>query len=113
MLRRPEDVGRHAILDDRTVLHYVDALRHLANDAEIVSDEQHRHPHLAAELLQQLQNLRLDGDVESGRRLVCDEQVGLIGERHCDHYALPLAARELVRIRRQSLLRIADPDLVQ
>ena len=40
----------------------------------------------------------LDGDVERGRRLVGDQDVGLVGERHRDHHPLALAARELVRI---------------
>ena len=51
----------------------------------------------------QLEDLRLHGDVERGGRLVGDQQVGLIGERHRDHHALALAAGELVRIARQRL----------
>ena len=51
------------------------------------------------ELPQELQDLRLDGDVERRRRLVRDQEVGLVGERHRDHHPLALAARELVRIR--------------
>ena len=54
--------------------------------------------------LQQLQDLRLDGDVERGGRLVGDQQVGLVGERHGDHHALPLAAGKLVRIGAEPLL---------
>ena len=46
---------------------------------------------------QQVQDLRLDGDVERGGRLVGDQQLGVVGERHGDHHPLPLAAGELVR----------------
>jgi hypothetical protein len=70
-----------------------------------VGDEQHRH----AERLcnpEQLQDLRLHGDVERRGRLVGDQQVGLVGERHGDHHALALAAGELVRIG----IRAAFPD---
>ena len=42
--------------------------------------------------------LRLHGDVEGRRRLVGDQHVRIVGERHGDHHALALAAGELVRI---------------
>ena len=57
-----------------------------------------------------LQDLRLHGHVEGGRRLVGDEEVGLVRERHGDHDALALAARELVRIGAEPALRVADAD---
>ena len=37
------------------------------------------------------------GDVERGRRLVGDQQLGLAGDRHRDHHPLLLAARQLRR----------------
>jgi hypothetical protein len=55
-----------------------------------VGDEQHGHADLALQRLQELEDLRLDGDVERGRRLVGDQQVRLVGERHGDHDALAL-----------------------
>ena len=54
------------------------------------------------------QDLALDDDVERGRRLVHDHDLGLGRERHRDHHALAHAARELVRIAPQPLAR--DPD---
>ena len=59
--------------------------------------EQHRDAALLGEPLQQLEDLRLDGDVERGGRLVGDDEVGLRHQRHGDHQALALAAGELVR----------------
>ena len=47
---------------------------------------------------EELQDLRLHRHVERRGRLVGDEEVGLVGERHGDHHALALAARELVRV---------------
>ena len=49
-------------------------------------------------LQEQVDDLRLDRDVERGDRLVADEHVGLHGERAGDGDALALAAGELVRI---------------
>ncbi len=55
-----------------------------------------------------VENLRLHGDVERRRRLVGDEEIGTIGERHGDHHALALAARELMRIGAEPVRRICD-----
>ncbi len=65
------------------------------------------------QLLDELENLRLDGDVERGRRLVGDEQLGLAGQRHRDHHALAHAARELVRVAVDARARIGDADRLQ
>ena len=113
MLRPLEHLGRRALLDDLALAHDVDAVGHLAHDAEVVGDQQHGHAELALQLLQQLEDLRLDGDVERGGRLVGDQQVGLVGERHGDHDALALAARELMRIGAEPLLGIVEADLAQ
>ena len=55
-------------------------------------------PRPRLQLGDQLQDLRLGGDVERGGRLVGDQQHGIEHQRHGDHDALALAARELVRI---------------
>src|SRR5690606_5088524 len=47
---------------------------------------------------QQVQRLRLNGDVERADRLVADDQLRLQRQRARDADALSLAARELVRI---------------
>ncbi len=59
---------------------------------------------------EQLEDLALDRHVERGGRLVGDQQLGLAGERHRDHHALLLAARQLVRMGRQAALRIGQAD---
>ena len=110
VLRRGEDLLRGALLDDLALRHHADPVRHLAHDAEIVGDQQHRHVELGFELEQQLEDLRLDGDVERRGRLVGDEQVGLVGERHGDHHPLPLPAGELMRVGGEPPFRILDAD---
>ena len=55
-------------------------------------------PSSCLEALEQLQDLRLGGDVERGRRLVGDQQLRLVGERHRDHRPLAHPAGELVRV---------------
>ena len=75
-----------------------DAVADLVGGAEIVGGEQHRDAALARQLLQQLQDLRLDGDVERRGRLVGDDQLGLRQQRHGDHQPLALATGDLMRI---------------
>ena len=87
--------------------------RGLRHHAEVVRDQDHADVELLLHPVDQLEDLRLNGHVERGRRLVGDEQIGLVGERHGDHDALALAARELVRIGAQALRRLADADLCQ
>ena len=57
--------------------------------------------------------MRLDRHIERGGRLVGDQHIGLVGDRHRDHDALPLPARELVRIRAQPVLGIGQTDQPQ
>ena len=45
---------------------------HLAHDAQVMGDQQHGHAELALQVFQELQDLRLDGDVEGRRGLVGD-----------------------------------------
>ena len=83
---------------------------HVGDDAEIVGDQQHRHVELGLQVAQQLQDLRLDGDVERRRRLVGDQQRRPADQRHGDHGALAHAARQLERIHVVGALRIGEAD---
>ena len=111
MLRLGEDLGGPARFDDSAALHHRDIVGELAHDAEIVGDEQHRHAELACRSFNSVEDLRLHGDVERGRRLVGDEEIGAVGERHGDHHALALAAGELMRIGAEPRRGIGDADL--
>ena len=107
VLRLREDARDRPLLDHLAGAHDVDAVGEAADDAEVVGDEDHRHAEPRLQALQKLQDLRLDGHVERGRRLVGDQDVGIVGERHGDHHALPLAAGKLVRIGVDAPLRAA------
>ena len=98
MLGRGEHALDRALLDDLAGIHNADPVGEFAHDAEIVGNEQHRHAEPLLRVLEQFQNLRLHRDVERGGRLVGDQQVRLVRQRHGNHHALTLAARELMRI---------------
>ena len=113
VLRGGEDCLGRALFDDLAIGHDADAVGHLAHDAEIVGDEQHRHAQPRLQRLEQRQDLRLHCDVERGGRLVGDQQVRLVGERHGDHHALALAARELVRVGVEPAFGIGNADILE
>ncbi len=98
---------------DLAVIHDHDLVGHVGDHAEIMGDHQHRHAELGLEIRHQLQDLRLDGDVERGGRLVGDQQRRPADQRHGDHRALAQAARKLERIGLQRALRIGKAGQAQ
>jgi hypothetical protein len=79
-------------------IHHRDAVADVPDDGQVVGDEQVREPELALELLEQVDDLRLDRHVECADRLVGDDEVRPERERAGDADALALAAREFVRV---------------
>ena len=53
---------------------------------------------LRLQILQQVQDLSLDGHVQRGHRLVADDELGLQGQRPGDAHPLAAAAVQLVGI---------------
>ena len=78
-------------------VHDHDPVGDVADDVQVVRDEDVGQPEVALEVLEQVEDLRLHGDVERRDRLVADDQLRVDRERAGDADALPLAARELVR----------------
>jgi hypothetical protein len=61
----------------------------------------------------ELEDLRLRGDVERGGGLVGDQQHRLEHQRHRDHDALALAARQLVRVAGDHALGVGQQHLAR
>ena len=101
---RLRDVG-----DDLPVAHGDDA-RGEAGDVRLVRHEDHRHPALAVQALEERDDLEARRGVEVAGRLVGEEQRRAPDERARDRDALLLAARELAR---QVALAVAEPDLAE
>ena len=70
-----------------------------------MGDEQDGGAELGVQLLQEMKNLALDGDVEGGRRFVGDDQRRLVAEADGQHDALAHAAGELMGIALERALR--------
>src|SRR6266581_3164648 len=93
-----ENVRGRPGLDDLAGVHDDQTLAHPGDDAEVVRDQDRRRAEIAVHVAQQVEDLRLDGHVERGRRLVGDQDVRRGGEAHRDHRPLAHPARKLVRI---------------
>ena len=63
-----------------------------------MGDEHVGQPPLLLQILQQVQNLGLDGHVQGGHRLVTDDEPGMQGQGLGDGNALALASGELVGV---------------
>ncbi len=61
----------------------------LRDYGEIVRNEQHGQPELRTQIGEQLQDLRLNGDIQGGGGLVGDQQLRPVHDGHGDHHALP------------------------
>ena len=108
MLGPREHLGRRARLDDLPGVHDRDAVAGLGQHRQVVRDQDQGQAELAAQLLEQLEDLRLHHHVERRGRLVGDHELGLAGQRERDHDALAHAARELVRVLARALRADAD-----
>ena len=98
MLRVGEDVGHAALFDNLAMSHHAHAVSVMADDVEVVRDQQHRQAARFFLFGEQLQDLRLDCHIERRGWLISDQQGRIIGQRHGDHHALTLAAGELMWI---------------
>jgi AcrR family transcriptional regulator len=80
----------------------------MVDDAEVVRDEEQRHPPVALELGEQVEDLGLDRDVERADRFVAHQQLGDAGQGAGDRHALALAAGQLTRPPAEQAVREAD-----
>ena len=99
------EIHDRRLFDDSTRIHDRDPVCQPGNDAQIMGDPDDRHPELLLQPLDQAKDLSLNRDVERRRRLVGNQERRVAGKRHRDHYPLPHAARELMRIIVEPLCR--------
>ena len=93
-----EDAFRFTGLNDFPLIHHDDAVREVADHAEVVGDENHGQVEVLAKAFEEIEDLGLDGDIERGDRLIGDDELGLRGEGAGDGDTLALAAGEFVGV---------------
>ena len=79
-----------------TVAHHDNLVRHFRDHGHIMRDEDHRHAQFGLQLADGVEDLRLNGHVQRGRRLIRDQKLRPARQRHRDHHALQHPARQLV-----------------
>ncbi len=72
-----EELPGRRVLDDAPEIHDDDAVGDMLHHAQIVTDEEIGQVEIAPQLHEQIQDLRLDRDVERCDRLVADEKARL------------------------------------
>src|SRR6266496_1346092 len=95
-------------LDDLAQVHDRDPVGDVAHHAEIVGDEDVGEVQFLLQVVQQVDDLRPDGDIQGGDRLVGDDQPWVQGQCAGDADPLALAAGELVRVPVEVLRGEAD-----
>ena len=93
-----EQLIRGSQLHHLAEVHNADTVGEVLNDAQVMGDEQNRQTQLLTQVVQQVDDLRLNGNIQSGDGLVGDQQLGVHDDRTGDADTLTLATGELVGI---------------
>ena len=110
MRRMVKNSIRGAALAHTPAVHNNDLVTHGRNDAQVMCNHDDRHTHLLLQVLHQLQDLRLNGNVQRGRRLIRNQDIRLTAERHGNHDTLAHASRKLIGILLHTALRLIYTD---
>ena len=87
-----------ALFDQFSEVHDGDVIAHVADDGEVMSDEEVGQFEFVLEVFEEVQYLGLDADVEGAHGFITDEEFGLDGEGAGDADALALTAAEFVGV---------------
>jgi hypothetical protein len=113
MVRTGEQVIGAPRLDDPPCVEHGDPIAEVADEVEVVADEEDAEPVLALQRSQEPQDLLGERDVERSRRFVGDQQARAAEDRHGDHRALEHSARELMGIEAHRPFRVRQLDLAE
>ena len=99
------------LLDNLAGVHNRDVMSDLGDQCQVVRNEDHGKAELGLKIVKQLDDLLLDGNVQSGRGLVADDQFGVAGKGHSDQNALTLTTGKLMRIALERTLGVEAHEL--
>lgn len=77
--------------------------------ADVVADEQIRQVQTVAQIKKQVDDLRLNGDIQRRHRFITDDDFGIDRQRPCDADPLALPSGKLMRIAVQCVLLQSNP----
>ena len=108
MQRGIQHLAHIAVFHHAAGVHHRDLVGEAGNHRQVMRDPDQRGAEVGAELLRLGKDLALDGHVERSGRLVRHDQFRLVQKRDGDRDALAHAARELMRVGFQPLVRGGD-----
>ncbi len=85
-------------LDQPPEIHHCNAVSHDSHNIEVVRDEEIGVIELLLQILHQIQDLRLNRDVQRGCGLISDDEIRIHRKNPCKHDTLVLTAAQLVWI---------------
>src|SRR2546426_1088442 len=103
-----EDIGRRSDLDDAPRVHDRDPVRDLRQDGQVMGNHDERRAHRSANLLDELEDLRLDRHVHGAGRLVHDDDFRAVRQGNRDHDPLAHPSRKFMREHFHDPLRVVD-----
>ena len=98
MGRFVENVINGALLYHAAAVHDHHLIAHLCHHTEIMGDEKDRGADFFFQLIHQVEDLRLNGYIQSCSRLIGDQDLRIAYQSHGDHDTLALSAGKLERI---------------
>ena len=108
-----EDLLNGAVFHDLAGVHDGHAVCHVGHNTQVMGDVDDGHAQLFLQIADELQDLRLDGHIQCGGRLVADQDLRAAGRCNGDDDTLAHTAGKLVRILLIAALRVGDADLAQ
>src|SRR5712691_11137012 len=85
-----------ANLDEFAQIHDANPITHMLDSGQVVADQEIGDTELSLQIFQEIENLRTDGDIEGGHRLVEDHQGWLQHQSPRNPDTLTLATAKLV-----------------
>ena len=107
------DVGHRGPLHHLAGVHHGHPIGHARDHPQVMADVHDRRVEFALQVGDQVEHRGLDRHVQGRRRLIHDQQRRIVEQRHRDHDALLLAARNLVRIALHDVGRIRHIDALE
>ena len=95
-----------SLLDDLTGVHDGDVVGNLCDKSQVVGHEDHCESQLLTQLVEQVDDLLLNGNVQCGGRFISNDELRVTSQCHSDQNALTLATGEFVRVGLEGTLGI-------
>ena len=111
MCRFIENIINRPLLYDLTCIHNGYFITDISHNAQVMGDENDTHLGFLLQILHQLQDLCLDGHIQSRSRLICDQQIRAAYHSCADHNPLTQTAAQFMGKAVIPALRFRNPHI--